>query len=62
MNFPKKLYVKIDGDKNEQYFIADPEAESMVEIGVRVKIATYQLVTVEIGETFTKLTPLSKRR
>jgi hypothetical protein len=62
MNFPKKLFVKIEGGTSEQYFSASADAEVLVDIGDRVKIATYHLVTVEIGEAAVKLTPLPKKK
>jgi hypothetical protein len=62
MNFPKKLYVKIEGEKNDQYFVASEDTEFLSEVGEKVKVATYQLVTVEIAEVTTKLVPLPKKR
>lgn len=62
MNFPKNLYVKIEGEKDGQYFSAGDNPNYLCENGEKVKIATYQLVTVEIAEGITKLTPLPKRR
>lgn len=43
LTFPKKLYVKIDGEKGEQYFLADSDFIGMVDVGERVKIGIYEL-------------------
>lgn len=62
MNFPKKLYVKVDGDKPDQFFNACDDAAGLTEFGEQTRIATYQLVTVQIGELTAKFTPLPKKQ
>lgn len=48
--FPKKLFVKVEGEKGEEYFVADDEMYGLAEMGQEIKIATYQLVGVEIAQ------------
>lgn len=45
--FPKNLYVKIEKDGSTEYFSADEMLWPLVEMGEKVKIATYQLVGVQ---------------
>lgn len=64
MKFPKTLYVKIDSDADNEWFLADSFVSGLVTMGERTKIATYQLV--EIGEAqgvaqFVKPPPRRKR-
>lgn len=44
--FPKTIYVKIESGDPAEYFIADEDANSLVEMGETVKIASYQLVEI----------------
>ncbi len=46
MKFPKKIYVKIEGDKGEEYFVADGNKEDLVD-NTTTNIATYELVGAE---------------
>lgn len=43
---PKKLFVKIEKDGSTDYFVADEDAASLVEMGETLKIGTYQLVEI----------------
>lgn len=43
---PKTLFVKIDHDAAEPYFVADEQADYLVEMGETVKIGKYQLVEI----------------
>lgn len=55
--FPKKLYVKIEVDSAKNgYFVADDAKYGLAEAGERIKIATYELVTVEQAEMVLKTT------
>lgn len=47
---PKTLYVKIDGDAPDQFFNASDYADALVDMGDRVKIGTYQLVSIATAE------------
>lgn len=40
---PKTLYVKIDGDKPDEWFNASDKAEHLVEMGQTVRIGKYVL-------------------
>jgi hypothetical protein len=62
MNFPKNLYVKIDGDKPDEFFNASNDASVLAEFGEQTKIATYQLVTVQTGELIAKFSQLPAKK
>ena len=53
--FPKKLYVKIDGEKGEEFFLADSDIIGMVDVGQKVKIGVYQLVETTSAEGVVKV-------
>lgn len=57
---PKKLFVKIESDGNAEYFVADDDADSLVEMGQKVKIGTYQLIEVAHAEGVAKFTRRSR--
>ncbi len=52
--FPKKLFVRIDKDSQTEYFTADADADCLVEMGDKKKIAVYQLVEVQVAEGVAK--------
>lgn len=54
MKFPKTLYVKSEKEGNTQYFAADADAASLVDMGQKVKIASYQLIEVTEAEGVAK--------
>ena len=60
--FPKKLFVKVDGDKGEEYFVADENSYRLAEMGETIKIATYELVQVEDARVMVELTKPQRRR
>ena len=60
MNFPKQIFVKIEKTDGEEYLVADANAFGLVEMGERIKVATYQLVEVQHAEGVAKLTPGKK--
>lgn len=41
---PKQLFVKIDGDKPDEFYNTTDKAENLVEMGQTVKIGRYELV------------------
>lgn len=48
MKFPKKLYAKIEGKKDEEYVNAYHGLDTIVDAGESVRVGIYQLVeTVE---------------
>ncbi len=54
---PATLYVKSEKDGSTEYFAADGDAASLVEMGQKIKIGVYKLVEVKIAEgvaSFTK--------
>lgn len=44
MKLPKQLFVKIDGDKPDEFYNAANKAEHLVEMGQTVSIGRYELV------------------
>jgi hypothetical protein len=44
--FPKKLFVKIEKESDDPYFLADETVLGMVDVGEKRKVAIYQLVEV----------------
>ena len=61
-NFPRTLLVKVMGDggeDDEPYYIACPEdqIDTLVETGETVRIATYQLVSIEEAEGLVRRHP-----
>lgn len=48
---PKTLYVKIESDSSSnEYFVADEDAASLVEMGQTIKIGVYQLVEISVAK------------
>jgi hypothetical protein len=45
---PKQLFVKIDGDKPDEFYNTADKAEHLVEMGQTVQIGRYELV--ELGD------------
>lgn len=41
---PKQIFVKIDGDKGEEFYNTADKAEHLVEMGETVEIGRYELV------------------
>lgn len=62
MAFPKQLFVKIDSDKDNEWFLADNNANGLVGMGDRVKIATYQLVEIRQATGVAQFAKPMKRR
>jgi len=46
MKLPKQLFVKIDGNKGEEYFSPAEQVEHLVEMGQTVRIGRYELVEI----------------
>lgn len=51
---PKKLFVKIEKDSSTEYFVADEDASTLVEMGGKIKIGTYQLIDISYAEGVAK--------
>lgn len=60
--FPKQLFVKVQKDGNLEYFTADEDAYALVEMGEKIKVATYQLVEIQDAEGVASLTNRKKAR
>jgi len=44
MKLPKQLFVKIDGNRGEEFYNPADKAEHLVEMGETVQIGRYELV------------------
>jgi hypothetical protein len=62
MKLPKQLFVKIDGDKGEEYFAPAEKAEHLVEMGQTVKIGRYELVELSDAIGVAQIVPPKPRR
>lgn len=62
MKFPKTLYVKICKDGNTEYFTADADAASLVEMAERIPLAKYQLVDVRAAKGVAEFGPAARKR
>jgi hypothetical protein len=60
MKFPKKLFVKIDGRKGEEYFDPHQAIDTTVDAGESAKVAIYGLI--EIVEASGSVTTVSTKR
>lgn len=47
---PKTLYVKVEQDDHNGYFVADNDPYCLAEMGQKIKIGTYKLVEVNEAE------------
>lgn len=59
--FPKTLFVKAEKEGDSEYFVADVDAGSLVEMGDKIKVATYQLVEVQEAKGIAKFSAKSRR-
>lgn len=60
MKFPKKLFVKIEGRKGEEYFDPHQAIDTTADAGETVKVAIYGLL--EIVEASGSVTTVSTKR
>ncbi len=60
--FPKQIFVKIESDKNSEWFLADADAAGLVGMGESVKVATYQLIEVRQAVGVAEFKKLPSRR
>jgi hypothetical protein len=59
--FPAKLFVKIDEDGDESYFVPSVDISDFGVIGETVKVAVYQLVETTFLETTVKTSGTVKK-
>lgn len=52
---PKEIFVKWDGDGDEQYLATDTTIEAMTERGKKMVIGTYKLVREDVVTLVTKV-------
>lgn len=58
---PAKIFVKVETDGENSYFVADSDLYGMVEMGEKVQIGTYQLVETTFAEAIVKTSnPIKK--
>jgi hypothetical protein len=60
--FPTTLYVKTVKDGSLEYFTADADADSLVDMAEHVAIARYQLVDVRAAKGVASFGPARKPR
>lgn len=53
-SLPKKLFVKIEDEGAAAYFVADEDAASLVDMGKKIKVGTYQLIDTSYAEGVAK--------
>jgi hypothetical protein len=59
--FPNRLFVKVEHDGDESYFISNAKLYDLAEMGEKIKIGTYQLVETTFAETVVKTSkPIKK--
>ncbi len=59
---PKQLFVKIDGQRGEEYFSATDKAEYLVDMGQTVRIGRYELVEESDAMGVAQIVPTKSRR
>jgi hypothetical protein len=61
-HFPIRLFVKLEADGDETYFVPSTKLFDLAEMGETVKIGVYQLVETTFAETVVKTTskPIKK--
>lgn len=60
--FPKTLYVKIEADDENPYFVADADASVLVEMFQKIKVAKYQLVEISQAEGVAQFSKAKRQR
>lgn len=53
--FPKTLYVKIEIDREVNYFVANEDAYVLCEQGEKIRIGVYKLVEINTGELMAQI-------
>ncbi len=59
---PKQLFVKIEGQRGEEYFAAADKAEYLVDMGQTVRIGRYELVEQSDAMGVAQIVPTKGRR
>lgn len=54
---PKQLFVKIDGDKDDEFYNTADKAEHLVDMGQTVRIGRYELVEIADATGVAKIVP-----
>lgn len=62
MKLPKQLFVKIDGDKPDEFYNATDKAEHLVEMGQTVKIGRYELIELSDAIGIAQIVPPKPKR
>lgn len=62
MKLPKQLFVKIDGEKGEEYFNPAEQAEHLVEMGQTARIGRYELVELSDAIGVAQIVPPKPKR
>lgn len=59
---PKTLFVKIDGDKGQEWFNSAERAEHLVGMGETVQIGRYELVGIHEAIGVAQIVPPKKKQ
>lgn len=62
MKLPKQLFVKVDGNRGEEYFNPAEKAEYLVEMGETVQIGRYELVEIADAIGVAQIVPPKPKR
>ena len=63
MEFPKTIYVRIEGeDTREEYLTASEDPADGLAIGKRTRLAMYELKGLVVADVEVKLTPAKRGR
>lgn len=60
--FPKTLYVKVEGDAGEEFFVSDDAIIALAEIGETIRIGVYKLIETTYAEVEVKTSGSRKPR
>ena len=55
MKFPKTVFLKVDGETGEEFFLVENSLEDAANIGETIPIAEYRLVSVKKVKGSTKI-------
>jgi hypothetical protein len=53
MDFPKEIFVRVDGESGEEFLLAEPELADAIEGDGPTLIASYKLVEIMTAEKVT---------
>ena len=60
--FPNTLYVKIEGDDGEEYFVSDDAVINLAKIGECIRVGVYKLDDIAYAEVDVKTRSMRRRK